>query len=403
MSGTYKNCEKVYIYGAGIVARAAILALKDDAKYKICGCVVSDSSVNLSEVEGFRVFQLDEVLFELKNSKVLLAVRNKFVDDIKTTLSKNGITKIEKIDFEECIRVLERKWLDESGRRGQEFYKHINRDELSDEEYVLFLSKQLKNDVLSFEVNFADHCNLNCQCCNHFSPLAEERYLNKVQYKKDLQKLYELFGEKIGRLMLLGGEPLLNPEIEELLVLTRKCLPKTTLYLVTNGLLFPKMTDEFWDICKNNSISIKVTEYPLNFDYKKWFEYGKEKGVDIVDADEMQVEKTTYRLPLKEEGGLDAFKNYAKCYHANQCIVLREGRLYTCPICALVDILNKYHDMSFPQVEQNSIDIYKANDADVIMNFLKHPIKMCEFCDIYNYEYDIPWKVSKKDRHEWVD
>ena len=44
------------------------------------------------------------------------------------------------------------------------------------------------------EVNLADHCNLSCQCCDHFSPLATETFYDFEQYKKDIQRLAKLSG-----------------------------------------------------------------------------------------------------------------------------------------------------------------------------------------------------------------
>lgn len=397
--------KKYVIYGAGVIAKAAIIALKEQIgldNINLVGCAVANVNINVAEVEGIKVYSLNEIVTRHKDIKILLAVRDRYVDDIVATLSEYGILDYQKISFEECINVIEKKWLKASGRQGEVFIEHINREEISDEDYLMFLSKQLKKDILSFEVNFADHCNLNCQSCNHFSPLAEKKFIDKVQYEKDLKRISELFGNRIGRVMLLGGEPLLNPDIVELLYMTRRVLPTATLYLYTNGLLFPKMGCEFWNACKETNIAIKVTEYPLDFDYDYWFRYGKEHGVDMDDENPETV-KTTYRLPLKAGGGLDAFKNYAKCYHANQCVTLRDGRLYTCPIAAWNDYLNRYFNKNFPEKEQNSIDIYKAPNADCIMRFLQHPIKMCEYCDIYKYEYNIPWKVSRKEEKEWID
>lgn len=391
--------QKLIIYGAGTISKAFILALEEEYGLKninLVGCMVSQISVNVSDVDGVRVYQIDDLAKDNSDACVLLAVREMYVDDIVMNLKKYNFTNFRMITFSDCIQSLETKWKRSSGKRAEIFVEHLCRDELTDEEYIMFLSKQLKNDKLSFEVNFADHCNLNCQCCNHFSPLAKEQYINKEQYKKDLKRLQELFGERIGRVMLLGGEPLLNQDIVSLLYLSRQYLPTAALHIFTNGLHFPQMTEKFWRACRENNINIKVTEYPIKFDYKYWFDFARQHGVDIANENPEAI-KTTYRLPFVEKGGLDPYKNYIKCYHANQCIVLREGRLYTCPIAAWNSYLNEYFDKQFPELEQNSIDIHKATDAETIMEFLKNPIKMCEFCDIYNYEYNIPWHVSRKD------
>ena len=36
-------------------------------------------------------------------------------------------------------------------------------------------------DEFYLEVNLADHCNLNCQCCDHFSPIAKKTFLDFEQ------------------------------------------------------------------------------------------------------------------------------------------------------------------------------------------------------------------------------
>ena len=33
------------------------------------------------------------------------------------------------------------------------------------------------------EMHIVDHCNLNCNCCNHFSPLAEPWFISLKDFK----------------------------------------------------------------------------------------------------------------------------------------------------------------------------------------------------------------------------
>ena len=78
----------------------------------------------------------------------------------------------------------------------------------------------------------------------------------------------DLFKDKIGKLMLLGGEPLLNPNIVPIMHMSRKILGNScTIKVITNGLLLPKMKDEFWDECISSNIALEYTKYPVQFDY----------------------------------------------------------------------------------------------------------------------------------------
>jgi sulfatase maturation enzyme AslB (radical SAM superfamily) len=96
--------------------------------------------------------------------------------------------------------------------------------------YLFFLRRAagkrlVVKKLLSFEVNVADHCNLNCRGCEHFSPLAKESYINIDSYTRDCARLSELTGGRIDTIHLMGGEPLLYPRLLEIFSITRQAFP----------------------------------------------------------------------------------------------------------------------------------------------------------------------------------
>ena len=58
------------------------------------------------------------------------------------------------------------------------------------------------------------HCHLNCAGCDHFSPLAEKYFMPTEVFEKDILRLKELTKGNMDAITLLGGEPLLHPDIE---------------------------------------------------------------------------------------------------------------------------------------------------------------------------------------------
>jgi hypothetical protein len=60
-------------------------------------------------------------------------------------------------------------------------------------EYKL-LKFKLRRNIESIEFHLAEHCNLNCAGCDHFSPLAAEEYASLETVKKDMARLAELTG-----------------------------------------------------------------------------------------------------------------------------------------------------------------------------------------------------------------
>ena len=77
--------------------------------------------------------------------------------------------------------------------------------------YLLKKKFLKKRRFLSFELHIADHCNLKCKGCIHFSPLAEEKFLDTDIFQRDCQRIAELTdNNRLGKIRLMGGEPLLH-------------------------------------------------------------------------------------------------------------------------------------------------------------------------------------------------
>ena len=90
---------------------------------------------------------------------------------------------------------------------------------------------------LQFAFSVATHCNLNCKGCAHFSPLSKEEFPDFAEAERDFARLGELFHGKCSSISLMGGEPLLNPQIEDYCRMVRKYFPVGDVQIVTNGIL----------------------------------------------------------------------------------------------------------------------------------------------------------------------
>ena len=125
------------------------------------------------------------------------------------------------------------------------------------------------SDVLSIDIGIVSHCNLNCKGCNHFSPIIPEEFITLEEFARDIRRLAEILSTKIRKIGLLGGEPLLHPQIADLVRLSREAFPHPEIEIMTNGLLLGKQSEEFWASCRECGVSIEITKYPIDFDYKK--------------------------------------------------------------------------------------------------------------------------------------
>jgi organic radical activating enzyme len=260
-----------------------------------------------------------------------------------------------------------------------------------------------RRKILRFETDITDHCNLNCIGCNHFSPLVEEHCVDVAAFEKDFARLSELTHRKTENIDLMGGEPLLHPRITELLEIARKYFDGT-INIVTNGVLLTMMPDSFWESCRKNKITVKVTSYPIKIDRHEISALAKKHHVSLKIRKQVNNVHTWCRLPKDIQGRQDINENFKLCVVANFCIFLKDGKLATCCLPLIAERFNKYFNSDMLQTASNDyIDIYEANDIGEILDFLCNPIPFCRYCKIKAWEVGVKWAVSKKQISEWID
>lgn len=259
-----------------------------------------------------------------------------------------------------------------------------------------------KRDRIRFGYDVNKHCNLNCVGCDHFAPLAKEEFADIESVKRDLVRMEELFGDNIDQISILGGEPLLNPEISDYCTMTRNIFPTSNITIITNGTLLLKMDNSFWDNCKKNNICINVTKYPVAFNYDAVERRAKENGVYFKYQGSGQVVKKMYCVPIDEKGGQDPRISFRMCEKGNGCITLEDGHLYTCTLIPNIRIFNEAFRKNLEVSENDSIDIYSDVSAEEILERLSKPVSFCRYCNQFKYKTGIKWKTSTKSIDEWM-
>lgn len=253
---------------------------------------------------------------------------------------------------------------------------------------------------LRFEVHVAEHCNLNCENCFHFCSVADEEFLNIEEYKRDCARLSELFKGEAERIYLLGGEPLLNTNLPEIMEITRNAFQVGQIAIITNGILLAKMGNDFWEACKKYRVEILPTKYPISVDYDGMEEYADSRGVTYKLFSKMD---KMMRNPLTLRGDQPVKENYDRCEYSNECLTLRHGKLYTCEFPVHARHLKKYFHLDLELSEEDGIDIYAVGSAKELMEKLASPIPFCRYCKIDCRGFFQKWSVSQKDRYEWIN
>ncbi len=243
------------------------------------------------------------------------------------------------------------------------------------------------------ETNLVDHCNLNCKSCGHFSNIADKSFYDVSAFEKDMQRLAELFSD-IKKIRLMGGEPLLHPELVKLMGISRKCFPNSWIVIVTNGILLAEKDDLFWKSCLENNIAIEMTTYPIKLKLETIKRRAEKHSV--VFSQDRSVEKFVAFMNIVGDSPIaQAIEN---CGGRRGCTNLYNGFIYRCPRTAYVSLYNKKFGTSIPS---SGYDTH-AKDASgpKIVDFIKQPVETCRFCSLVHKE--IKWGPGKGKKEEWL-
>lgn len=264
----------------------------------------------------------------------------------------------------------------------------------------------MEKKMFKFEVHLNEHCNLNCKCCDHFSPIAKEEYADFDSVEKDFIRMKELLGnERNVGIYLLGGEPLLNPRIIDYIYMARKHFDnkeKDIIRIVTNGILLNKQKEEFWKACAENDILIAPTHYPISIDYESIKKKSEKYGVKIEFFHSDDLVEYMYNIPLHLKGDLDAKDSFEHCHIASRCAFVRNGKLYCCPRIANIQHFNKKYNKNLKVDEDDFLDIYKIERFDDIEEYLSRPKEFCSHCNTRNLNRYVKWSAGGNTMEDWV-
>jgi hypothetical protein len=299
--------------------------------------------------------------------------------------------------------------------RFRKFLPRIIRLKIVDIHYKLYGYK-MPWSALRFEFHVVDKCNLNCAGCIHFSQLCNKtEHLDIYSIEKDIKRLAELTEGKISDIKILGGEPLLHPEINKFLKITRKYFPSVLhsddygrIELVTNGILLSNQTDQFWQVCNENNIIISISDYPIKIKKELIKEKANLYGTRIKYSEEWNPIKMFgsanqwAKIPMDIEGKQNYKYSFGKCVLAGGCFQLVNGRIYKCARIAFVKYFNEKFDLKLETLEDDYIDIYKVNNIDEILNKLTEPAPFCRYCKAEKTTWNNVWKLSTKSIEEYT-
>jgi cyclic pyranopterin phosphate synthase len=183
------------------------------------------------------------------------------------------------------------------------------------------------------ETNVTVACQLRCVACNHFVALqaheAKQRIADVGQIERDLGHLSKvLHAEAWGA---LGGEPLLHPQLLQVLEVVHRSGICDKIEVWTNGIAARRQPDKFWESPHLDRLVLSVYPGTLPDTEIDWI---KEKcasvALELWIKDERAV--PNFEQLLEPVASLPAVtrRKYQGCFFKNFSRVIDNGYLYRC-------------------------------------------------------------------------
>ena len=249
--------------------------------------------------------------------------------------------------------------------------------ELSDGEKIAKICLYTERTELeTMEIHAAEHCNLNCKNCSMFCGLVETCDFPCYQEFEEGIKQLKNFFPHIKKFRIIGGEPLLNPELDKYIRLIRNVYPYTDIRLISNGILVTKMSDQLIQTIIDNVVTFIVTQYiSLKHSIDEINRFLSKTGIRyIVTEAVLEFQKIYNAL-----GDSDIDENFYRCHWKGSCATMYGTKIATCYVPFVIHYLSDKFNLAIE--ETGKIDLMEEGlTAQEIIKRMHTPFDMCRYC-----------------------
>ena len=228
------------------------------------------------------------------------------------------------------------------------------------------------NQIYHLDIHIIENCNLKCKGCAHFSSLVTEKdtAVSLEDYLENLQKLKSLV-PNICHIALLGGEPLLHPELGEIIKITGEIYPYAQIGVVTNGILIPKLSEECYQLMRQYGVKVMISKYPAFQKMEEiWTKALEAHEVPYKIHDFSEFERRLWKEPI--------FNGALMTKRCGHDLCMKDHYISRCPMTAFIHYYNSYFGKSFP--DNGKVDICKMSSGKELLEELEKPSGLCDYC-----------------------
>lgn len=249
--------------------------------------------------------------------------------------------------------------------------------------YLRLPDGRVRVEALEFHV--VEHCNLHCTHCCNMSPYLDARALPVDEVRRLAQRMAQLVRADVFKVM--GGEPLLHPEITTVLGVIRASGVSPVVRLFTNGLLLHTMPDEFFAALDQLTISVYASA-PMKPAHLAWVREQCARHDVVLNVKE--VDRFSRVMNNRRRDDPAALQRvYDACWLRHRCLIVRDGRFSKCTRAAYQREFHQRIAVDVPVEDpiaswlHDTLSIDDPDFAEGLLAYLerKTPLDACRYCD----------------------
>lgn len=232
----------------------------------------------------------------------------------------------------------------------------------------------------NIEFNVVEHCNLRCRGCDHGSPLLEKRFVEVDDYARDLQALARVL--HVRELRLVGGEPLMHPQLLDLLRVGRESGLADMMVVITNGVLLHTVPAEVWKLVDRLWLSI----YPgirTKMTVEDCEALAREYGFEFNERRIDEFRLTVLNQRIDDARLVDEIYQRCALAHVWACHTLHNGRYFKCSPAPFMRARLERLGIGFDE-SNDSVSVY-GDPEEVEERLARYlvdptPLEACSYC-----------------------
>lgn len=173
---------------------------------------------------------------------------------------------------------------------------------------------------------------------------------------------------------VIGGEPLLNPELHKYFYKIRELFPYTEIKLITNGILIMEMDEVLKKSIIDNDVNVDISYYKTNL--------GKMDDIALFlkkNKIRFSVGALVSEFQKMYNGDSDINYVYEKCWWKSGCATMLRGKMAVCFAPFVLPFAFEKFNMNVKI--SGLIDLYDEKmTLEKIREALEKPFDLCRFC-----------------------